>query len=86
VAHGITALKKTTEHNQPHRNTAKTAARILGKRTERKIQDVCGVDQFGFRRRKETRNAMEMLRITAERTFETDTDKMTTNSQNEICR
>jgi hypothetical protein len=42
---------------------AKTVARILRRRTERKIEDIIAEDQFGFRRRKEPRDAIGMLRI-----------------------
>jgi len=39
---------------------------------ERKIEDVFGEDQFGFRRGTETRDAIGMMRIIAERTLEID--------------
>jgi hypothetical protein len=51
-------------------HTAKTAVRILRGRTERKIGDVFGKDQLAFRRGKGTRDAIGMLRITAEQNFE----------------
>jgi len=47
-------------------HTAKIIAKILRKRIERKIEDVLGEDQFGFRREKETRDATGMMRIIAE--------------------
>jgi len=50
-------------------NTAKIIAKVLRRRIERKIEDVIGEDQFGFRRGKETRVAIEMMRIIAERTL-----------------
>jgi hypothetical protein len=36
---------------------------ILRRRTEKKIEDVLGEDQFGFRRGKETRDVITMLHI-----------------------
>jgi hypothetical protein len=51
--------------------TAKIIASILKK--DRKInEEVLVEDQFGFRRRKENRNSVGMLRITSERTLNTD--------------
>jgi hypothetical protein len=38
----------------------------------KKIEDVLGEDQFGFRRGKENRDATGMLRIISERTLEID--------------
>jgi hypothetical protein len=37
---------------------------------ERKIADILGEDQFGFRRGKVTRDAIGMMRIIVERTLE----------------
>ena len=53
-------------------HTAKIIAKILRKRIERKIEDVLGEDQFGFRREKGTRDGNGMMRIKAERTLEID--------------
>jgi hypothetical protein len=53
-------------------HTAKIAAKILRKRIEKKIEDVLGEDQFGFRRGKGTRDAIGMLKIISERTLEID--------------
>jgi len=53
-------------------HTAKIIATILRRRIERKIGDVLGEDQFGFRRGKGTREAIRMMRIIAERTLEID--------------
>jgi hypothetical protein len=39
---------------------------------EKKIEDVLGEDQFGFRRGKGTKDAIVMLRIVPERTLEID--------------
>jgi hypothetical protein len=47
-------------------HTEKIVARILRRRSERKIEDVLGEDQFGFRRGKGTRDAIGMLRIISE--------------------
>ena len=41
-------------------------AKILGRRIEKKIEDVLREDQFGFRRGKGTRDAIGMLRIISE--------------------
>jgi hypothetical protein len=46
-------------------------AKIVGRRIERKNEDVIGEDQSGFRRGKETRDATGMLRI-SERTLDMD--------------
>ena len=51
-------------------HTAKIVAKILRRRTEKKIQDLLGEDQFGFRIGKGTMNAIGMLRIISERTLE----------------
>ena len=53
-------------------HTAKIVAEILRRGTEKKIEDVLGEDQFGFRRGKGTRDAIGMLRIISERTLEID--------------
>jgi len=53
-------------------HTAKIVAKIIRRRIEKKIEYVLGEDQFGFRRRKGTRNAFGMLRIISERTWEID--------------
>ena len=44
----------------------------LKRKIEKKIEDVLGEDQFGFRRGKGTRDAIGMMRIIAERTLEID--------------
>jgi hypothetical protein len=44
-------------------HTAKIVVRILRRRTERKIAVALGNDQFGFRRGKETRNTIGILKI-----------------------
>ena len=70
----IRTLKKKTRATKcsGHRttglisHTAKKIAKILRGRIERKIEDVLGEDQFGFRRGKGTRDATGMMRIIAE--------------------
>jgi hypothetical protein len=47
-------------------HTAKIVAKILRRCIEKKIEDVLGEDQFGFRRGKGTRDAVGMLRIISE--------------------
>jgi hypothetical protein len=53
-------------------HTAKTVAKILTRRIQKKIEDILGEDQFGFRRGIGTRDAIGMLRIIPERTLEID--------------
>jgi len=53
-------------------HTAKIVAKILIRRIEKKIEDVLGEDQFGFRRGTGSRDAIGMLRIISERTLEID--------------
>ena len=55
-------------------HTTKMVAKILRRRIEKKIEDVLGEDQFGFRRGKGTRDAVGMMRIISERTLEIDED------------
>jgi hypothetical protein len=50
----------------------KKVEKVLRRRIEKKIEDLLGVDQFGFSRAKGTRNAIGMLRIISERTLEID--------------
>jgi len=76
----ITALKKKTKATKcsDYRtisliaHTAKIIEKILRGRIEKKLEDVLGEEQFGFRRGKETRDAIGMMRIIAERTLEID--------------
>ena len=44
-------------------HAARIVVRLLRRRIERKISDVLGEDQFGFRRGKGARDAIGMLRI-----------------------
>ena len=68
------ALKKKTQATKcsDHRtvslitHTAKIIVRIHRRMIERKIEDVLGKDQFGFRRGKGTRDAIGMMRIISE--------------------
>jgi hypothetical protein len=68
------ALKKKTKATKcsHHRtisliaHTAKIIAKILKRRIESKIEDTLGEDLFGFRRGKGTRDAIGMMRTTAE--------------------
>jgi len=53
-------------------HTAKIKAKLLRRRTERKIEAVLGEDQFGFRRGKGTRDAIGMVRVISGRTLEID--------------
>ena len=53
-------------------HTATIVGRIFRRRIERKIEDILGEDQFGFRRGKGTRDAIGMMRIILERTLEID--------------
>jgi len=70
------ALKKKTHATKcsDHRTISLIAhtAKILRRRIERKIEEVLGEDQFGFRRGKGTRDAIGMMRIISERTLEID--------------
>jgi hypothetical protein len=45
---------------------AKIIAKILKRRIEKKIEDILGEDQFGFKRGKGTRDTIGMMRIIAE--------------------
>jgi hypothetical protein len=55
--------------------TAKIVAKTLRRRIGKKTEDILGEDQFGFRRGKGTRDAIEMLRIISERTLEIDEEQ-----------
>jgi len=64
------ALKKKPQATNcsDHRTISLIAhtAKILKRRIEKKIEEVLGEDQFGFRRGKGTRDAIGMLRIISE--------------------
>jgi hypothetical protein len=51
-------------------HAAKVMASVIRRRSEKKIWDVLGEDQFGFRKGKGTRDAIGMLRIISERTLD----------------
>jgi predicted DNA-binding protein len=76
------ALKKKTQATKCSNHltisliahTAKIVAKILRRRIEKKIEEVLGEDQFGFRRGKGNRVAIGMLRVISERTLEIDED------------
>jgi len=51
-------------------HTATILEKTLRRRIEKKIEDVIGIDQFGFIRGKGTRIVFVMLRIISERTLE----------------
>jgi hypothetical protein len=55
-------------------HTAKIVAKILRKRIDRRIEEVLGEDQFGFRRGKGTKDVIGMLRIISEGTLEIDAE------------
>ena len=67
----VTASKKKSKATKcsnhctisPITHTTKSAARRLGRRTERKNEDVLAEHQSGFRRRKGTGDATGMLRM-----------------------
>jgi hypothetical protein len=46
--------------------------RILSSRNAKKIEDIVGEDQFGFKRGKLNRDGIGMLRIISEQSFEID--------------
>ena len=56
-------------HNQPYRTYSKDGSKE-SYRIEKKIEDVLGEDQFGFKRGKGNRDAIGMLKIVSERTLE----------------
>jgi hypothetical protein len=67
------ATKRSDHRSISHiAHTAQIVAKTLRRRVEKKIEDVLGEDQFGFRRGKGTRDAVGMLRIITERTLEID--------------
>jgi hypothetical protein len=49
-------------------HAAKAVESVIRRRSEKKIEDVLGEYQFGFRKGKGIRNAIGMLRIISERT------------------
>jgi hypothetical protein len=67
----LTNKRKATKKAAIIAQTAKIVA-MIRRRIERKIEDVLGEDQFGFRRGKGTRNAIGMLKRMSWRTLEID--------------
>jgi len=71
-----TRATKCSEHHTINliAHTAKIIANILlhGRRIKRKIKDILGDDQFGFRRGKGIRDAIGMMRIRTGRSLEID--------------
>jgi hypothetical protein len=61
--------RKCTDHRTSSliAHAAKVVASVIRRRTEKKIEDILGEDQLGFR--KGTRDAIGMLRITSEQTL-----------------
>jgi len=55
-------------------HTAEIVKKILRRKIEKKIEELLGEDQFGFRRGKGTRDAIGMPRIISERTLEINED------------
>jgi hypothetical protein len=73
----MVALKKPKAKDCTDRSTisliahaAKLVANVIRRRSEKKIEEVLGEDQFGFRKGKGTRDAIGMLRIISERTLD----------------
>jgi hypothetical protein len=60
--------RKCTDHRTISliAHVAKVVASVIRRRSEKKIEDVLGEDQFGFRKGRETRDAVGMLRIMSE--------------------
>jgi retron-type reverse transcriptase len=71
----MAAIKKPNARKCIHHRTisfiahaAKVVANVIRRRSEKKIEDVLGEDQFGFRKGRGTRDAIGMPRIISERT------------------
>jgi hypothetical protein len=60
--------RKWTDHHTISliAHVAKVVASVIRRRSENKIEDVLGEDQFGFRKGKGSRDAIGMLRIISE--------------------
>jgi hypothetical protein len=61
--------RKCTDHHTV--SLIAVVASVIRRRSEMKIEDVLGEDQFGFRKGNGTRDAIGMLRIISERTLDT---------------
>jgi hypothetical protein len=66
--------RKCTDHRiiSLTAHVAKVVASIIRRRSEKKIEDVLGEDQFGFKKGKETGDAIGMPRVTSEQTLDID--------------
>jgi hypothetical protein len=64
--------RKCTDHHTISliAHAAKVVASVIRGRSEKKMEDVLGEDQFGFRKGKGTRDAIGMLRIISEQTLD----------------
>jgi retron-type reverse transcriptase len=62
------ARKCRSSHNQPHYTCGEGS--VIRRRSEKKIEDIIGEDQFGFKNGKGTRDAIGMLRIISEQTLD----------------
>ena len=64
--------KKCSDHRKISliSHTGKIVARILSNKLESKIEEVIEEDQFGFRKRKGTRDAIGLMRIISERVLD----------------
>jgi hypothetical protein len=51
-------------------HVAKVVASVIRRRSEKKIEDVLGEDQFGFRKGKGTRDAIGILKLISEQTLD----------------
>jgi hypothetical protein len=64
--------RKGTDHRRISliAHAAKVVVSVIRRRSEKKIEDVLGEDQFGFRKGRGTRAAVGMLRIISERSLD----------------
>jgi hypothetical protein len=64
--------RKCTDHRTISliAHVVNVVANVIRRRSEKKIEDVLGEDKFGFRKGKETRDAIGMLRIKSEQTLD----------------
>jgi hypothetical protein len=66
--------RKCTDHRTISliAHAAKVVASVIRRRSEKKIEDILGENQFGFKKGKGTRDAIGMPRIITERTLDID--------------
>jgi hypothetical protein len=64
--------RKRTDHRTINliAHVANVVARLIRRRSEKKIEDVLGEDQFGFRKGKETKFVIGKLRLISERNLD----------------